>query len=50
VAILELDVGGVLSTARTADGVLDLDSEQLEDAPKSILVSSSNSKSVIETQ
>jgi len=39
VVILELDVGGVLSTAHTADAVLELDGEPLEDAPMSILVS-----------
>lgn len=46
----ELDVGGVLSIAHTADAVLELDCEQLEDAPLSMLVSLSNSRSVIETQ
>ena len=38
VAILELDVGGVPSIARTAGGVLELDGEQRSDAPVSILL------------
>jgi len=47
VVIPELDVDGVGSTAHIADGGKELDGEQLEDAPSSILASSSNSKFMI---
>ena len=47
---LGLDAGGVEPTARTVDAALELDDEQRLDALMSILVSSKNSKFVIEAQ